>query len=351
MAEAEEKVSRKELLTQQVEAEQEELEFGPEPDLNIHPDNRERTRAPDGKFVSRETVKSDLQENVFESGGKSNNVAEPAKEPPVWERPPKSWKKEHHEAWTKADPQLRQYYVQRENELLATSAKLGNELGPKAKLAESIEAVAQPYMNTIRGLGVDLPAAVKGLMQADHNLRNLPPDQKQAYFIRLGQQYGINLAGNGGQMQQPQPSDPNYHALLNQFNSLRGEVVSFKQQQEQAQQADALAHVNQFASTHEYFEELRPTITKLIETGMASDLETAYNKALKLDDELSEQVAAAQNAETQRAQKEKADRAAKAAKAAAVSVRGTSPGSRPASKAQSRREMLAEQLDSVDSRL
>jgi hypothetical protein len=273
-----------------------------------------------------------------------------AKEPPVWERPPRSWKKETHELWAKADPKLREYYVQRENEMLARYS----ELGPKAKLADDLNKVAEPYMNTIRGMGIDLPKAVKGLMEADHALRNLPADQKRAYWLQIGRQYGIDTGQSpapGQQPQAPNPSDPNFVALLNQFNSLRGEVVSFKEAQEAAQQADALAHVNQFASTHDYFEELRPTITKLIETGLETTLEGAYKHALKVNDELSEQIASAQQAQAQTVERETANRAAKAAKAAAVSVRGSSPGARPASKAQSRREMLAEQLDSVDSRL
>lgn len=34
---------------------------------------------------------------------------EPPPEPPVWERPPASWKKDYHEAWTTADPKLKEY--------------------------------------------------------------------------------------------------------------------------------------------------------------------------------------------------------------------------------------------------
>lgn len=342
----EEKISRRELLTQQVEAEQEELEHGPDPELNIHPDSYERGRDEFGKFVSRETNVPSAQENIKTE---QENVADPVKEPSVWERAPKSWKKEFHEIWPTIDPKGRQYIVQRENEMLARYS----ELGPKAKLAESIEAAAQPYMKTITGMGLDLPRAVKGLMEADNALRTLPIDQRRAYFLQIGRQYGIDLSGTQPQQgqAQPNPTDPNYIALMNELNGVRGEVMTWKQQQEAAQQAEALQHVNEFASTHEYFEELRPTITRLIETGLETTLEGAYKHALKVNDELSEQIQSARQAETERAQRETANRAAKTARAAAVSVRGSSPGARPASKAQSRREMLAEQLDSTDSRL
>ena len=339
----EEKVSRRELLSQQVEAEQEEIEHGVEPALNIHPDSYERGRDETGKFVSRET--SPKQESA--SPQQQGAPPEQPQAPPVWERPPKSWKKDYHELWPTIDERGRQYIHQRENELLGHYASLGQ----KAKQADAINSIAEPYMNTVRGLGIDLPTAVKGLMEADNALRTLPPEQRRAYFFQLGQQYGINLNGGSAQQGQiPQPSDPNFHALLNQFNNLKGEVVSFRESQQQAQEAQALAEVNQFALSHEYFEELRPTITRLIETGLETTLEGAYTHALKTDDELSAQIAAARQATEQSDRRETANRAAKAAKAAAVSVRGSSPGARPASKAQSRREMLAEQLEGIDSR-
>jgi len=337
--------NRRELLSQQMDAEQEELEFGPEPDLNIHPGNAERARGEDGKFVA----KSDKPEKAEAAPKVAQAPAAEAtpKEPAVWERPPKSWKKDYHEVWGTIDPKGREYIVQRENELLGRYS----ELGPKAKLADTISEVAQPYMNTIRGMGIDITRAVKGLLEADNALRTLPPDQRRAYFLQVGRTYGIDLGGAPAQGQQAAPVDQNSYAINNQINNLRGELIAFKEAQEQAQQASYLAEINSFSQTVEHFEDLRPTMIQLLNAGLATDLKSAYDKALRMNDELFEQAAAAKDAEAQQAQRETANRAAKAAKAAAVSVRGSSPGARPASKAQSRREMLLEQFDGVDSRL
>ena len=340
--------NRRELLSEQFDAEQEELEFGAEPDLNIHPGNAERARGEDGKFVS----KPDKPEKpeITPAARPVPSQPEQKAEPPVWERPPKSWKKDYHEVWGTIDPKGREYIVQRENEMLGRYSELGSELGPKAKLAETIETVAQPYMNTIRGMGLDLPRTVKGLLEADNALRTLPADQRRAYFLQVGRTYGIDLGGAPGQAQPAAASlDPNN--LAHQMLTLKGELASFKQSQEQAQQASYLAEINSFAQNAEYFEELRPTMIQLLNAGLATDLASAYKTALKMNDELSEQVASEKNAEAQQAQRETANRAAKAAKAAAVSVRGTSPGARPASKAQDRRSMLREQFDSMDERL
>ena len=181
------KINRRELLSQQLDAEAEEAEHGPAPDLNIHPDSYERGRDESGKFVSRETSS---KATPAESRQDTTLVVDAApKEPAVWERPPKSWKKDFHEVWGTIRSQGPRIYRP------ARKRDVGpiQRTWPKAKLADSITAVAEPYMNTIRGLGVDLPTAVKGLMQADHVLRTSAPEQKRAYLVQLARNYGIDL--------------------------------------------------------------------------------------------------------------------------------------------------------------
>jgi hypothetical protein len=40
-------------------------------------------------------------------------------EPPVWRRPPASWRKDFHEVWQKADPKMQEYAWQREEQMRA----------------------------------------------------------------------------------------------------------------------------------------------------------------------------------------------------------------------------------------
>ena len=112
---------------------------------------------------------------------------EPPAEPPVWERPPASWKKDYHEAWTTADPKLKEYAWKREEEMKAGVQPLLS----KAQFADQMQQAIEPYMQNIRGLGIEAPQAVKALMEADNVLRHGSPQQKQAYFAQLAQQYGI----------------------------------------------------------------------------------------------------------------------------------------------------------------
>lgn len=271
-------------------------------------------------------------------------VAEPQAEPPVWERPPASWKKDYHEVWQTADPKLKEYAWQREEEM-----KRGVEpLLSKAQFADQIQQAIEPYQNNLRTLGIEPPQAIKALMDADNVLRHGTPQQKAQMFASLSQQYGVNL-GEIGNLQQ-QPVDPTVSMLQNELYSVKNEVMTWKQQQEAAQNQALLGEINTFAQKAEFFEDARPTMIQLLNSGMAQNLEDAYNKALRLDESLSSKVQQSQQAQAEAAKREAANKAAKAARAAAVSVRSSTPGVNTATKAQDRRSLLAEQIESLNGR-
>lgn len=266
---------------------------------------------------------------------------EPPAEPPVWERPPASWKKDYHEAWTTADPKLKEYAWKREEEMRAGVQPLLS----KAQYADQMQQAIEPYMNNIRGLGIEAPQAVKALMEADNVLRHGSPQQKQAYFAQLAQQYGINMGDV-----QVQPTDPNFYAIQNELAQVRGEVLNWKQQQENAQNQALLQEIDQFQAKAEYFEEARPTMIQLLNSGVAQDLNDAYQKAIRLDNDLFTKHQQASQGAADAAKREASNRAAKAARAAAVSVKSSTPGAATSTKAQDRRSLLMEQFDNLNER-
>jgi hypothetical protein len=266
---------------------------------------------------------------------------EPPAEPPVWERPPASWKKDYHEAWTTADPKLKEYAWKREEEMRAGVQPLLT----KAQYADQMQQAIEPYMNNIRGLGIEAPQAVKALMEADNVLRHGSPQQKQAYFAQLAQQYGINMGDV-----QIQPTDPNFYAIQNELAQVRGEVLNWKQAQENAQNEALLSEINQFQSKAEYFEEARPTMIQLLNSGVAKDLDDAYQKAIRLDNDLFTKHQQASQGQADAAKREASNKAAKAARAAAVSVKSSTPGAATSTKAQDRRSLLMEQFDNLNER-
>lgn len=277
--------------------------------------------------------------------------AEP-EEPPVWKRPPASWKKDFHEVWQKADPKMQEYAWQREEQMRAGVEPLLS----KAQFADAMQEAISPYMTTIQGLGLTPDKAVGALMEADHKLRTSDPQTKMQYFMQLAQSYGINLGALQGQPAQPgaapqQSVDPLVWQLQNELNQVRGEVMGWKQQQEMMENQTLLGEINQFSLKAEHFEEARPAMIQLLQSGLAQTLDEAYEKAIRLDPNLFDAVQKAQQAEAAARQAKEQNRAAKTARAAAVSVRSATPGVNTAPKSGDRRALLEEAFAEAEQRL
>lgn len=309
-----EAVDRRELLAQQFE----EAEA---------PEVREPPRDEQGKFAPKQ--------------------AEPEAEPPVWKRPPASWKKDYHEPWNTVDDRIKEYVWQREEQM-----RRGVEpLLTKAQFADKMEQVLSPYRDTIRGLGIEEPQAVEAMLKADHTLRFGTPEQKLQMFHQLAQQYGVNLANQAVSNSQNPAMDPTIYALQNEVVKVKGQLQSWQQQQEEAQNAVLLDEIRAFEQKAEHFEAVRPEMIALLQSGAAQTLEEAYDKAVWGNPELREAMLEARQAQALASVSVEKNRAAKAARAAAVSVRGSTPGINTAPKAQDRRTLLAEQFDAITERL
>jgi hypothetical protein len=252
--------------------------------------------------------------------------------------PPRSWKPEYKEVWDKIDPKVQGYIDQRESEM----SRGYEQLKPRIELANKVEEVVQPYVKTMRELNIDTPTAIKGLLEADDLLRNGSQQDKEYYFARLAENYGINLNSVG---QQAQPVDQNMYSLKNEVNSVRHEINSFKEQQqqdrEQLEEKRLISEIDQFRSTKKDFDIFREDMAWMLQNNQAADLNEAYDKAKgKYDSYFSSRQAQ---------ERASIDKAAKTARSAAVSVKTSTPGV-VASKGKDRRSLIAEQLDAVNDR-
>lgn len=271
----------------------------------------------------------------------------PAEPDPAIE-PPQSWKKEFHEAYTKADPQLRQYIAQREEEM----RKGIEQVIPKAKFADEVFQAIQPFQQNLQASGLPPAQAIQALMTADNVLRNAPPEQKRAYAINLLREYGVDL---GVAPPTPEewgpPVDPRVNALQSELQTIKSTVLSYQQQQEASQQAALVAEIEAFSKDKPYFEAVRQAMSQLLTSGQAQSLEEAYERALEPWKPVLTEAERGRQAAEEADKRRKADEAAKAAKAAAVQVRSSTPGRAPQTKAQDRLSLLREQFDAVDSRV
>lgn len=281
----------------------------------------ERARDESGRFVSKEsgtvseapTTDSGSRVSAGTMGDGQSDIADPPAKP----RPqrPSSWKKEYWEDWDKLDPRVAEYFNQRENEMAAGVAPLKAQ----AESAREILGAIAPYQSVLQQYNIHPAKHIGELLAAHQALALGSPEQKLMMFQKLANDYQVPL-------NLPQP-DQQSQWLINQISSLRGEIDGWKTSQQRAEMQQMQGQIEAFKSEadHPHFEELRETMAQLLEAGVAEDLKSAYNKAMRLHDGIwqQEQERLAKTAEQERLHK--AQELTKRAKSNQISPRSATP--------------------------
>lgn len=251
----------------------------------------------------------------------------PAASPKPKTQPPSSWKKDHWEAWDKLaaeNPQLADYLNQREGEFAKGVSTYKQEYETVKPLADAM----QPLLPILQQHGIQPAQWITNMGQAHHSLVFGTPQQKLQMFQKLAQDYGVPLAALYDQqaqqqflMQQtiqPQAQQPDVKALV----------------QEQLTEVFAKQDLTQFQAAKDasgnplypHYEAVRNTMAQLLESGAAQDLKSAYDKAIRLDDNIWEAEQTAKQAAAQQAAQTAQTKQVTKAKGAAVSPKTSTPG-------------------------
>lgn len=272
---------------------------------------------------------------------------------------PTTWKKEYLPLWDKMDRgenltpeearKMLEYSTQRESEYKKGVSAYKAEADNARALTEAIS----PFVPELQKNGIHPAAWINNLGRAHMILSQAPYQQKVELFNKLAQDYGIdlNLAHSGENTTQYQ--DPQSVALKQQIDYLNQQVQQVASWREQQEQGVLMNEIQKFSSDvdkHPHFEVVREQMAQLLENGLANDLETAYAKAVRLNDEIWQMEQNKLLAQTN-AQATQAQRVAKA-KAAAVSPKSVTPNvSAQATDKKDRRSILAEQMGELGSRV
>lgn len=340
------------------QAEEGTLEAPVEREIEV---NDDPIRNEKGQFVSKKEA-----EPVEEAPQAEEQPIEAEASAPVEEeyKPtvarPTTWKKEYLPLWDKLDKgealsvdearSLLQYNVQRENEFKKGVSVYKSEAENAKHLTEAIA----PFMPELQAHGIHPAAWINNLGRAHYILAKGTQDQKQQMFQKLAQDYGIDLNSSYSGENTTQYQDPQTQALQQQLQYLQQQVQqvgSWKQEQENQVLQSEIQRFSSDADKHPHFEAVREQMAQLLERGLANDLESAYAKAVRLNDEIWQQE---QNRLLQTATKQasQAQQVAKA-KAAAVSPKSVTPNRQAGGQAdkKDRRALLAEQMGELGGRV
>jgi hypothetical protein len=219
----------------------------------------------------------------------------------------------------------------------------------EADRARGYEEAIAPFIPELQAQNITPAAWINNLGRAHMVLSKAPYDQKVEMFQRLAQDYGIQLNGESLGVQQ---TDPYTQQLLSQLNQVNQEVSTIKnrfQQEEQSRLMNEIERVRSDAEKFPHFDVLREQMAQLLELGAAPDLETAYKKAVRMNDDVwaleQERLLA-----SARQTSSKAQQVAKA-KTVAVSPKSSTPrGTVSTTEKKDRRSLIADQLGEAMSR-
>ncbi len=350
---------REQLMAAMEQAEDGTLEAPVEREIEVDDDP---IRNEKGQFASRKEQEVQSEEETEVEAQADEAVEEAVEEPqeyvPTVARPT-TWKKEYLPLWDKLDKgenltpeearKMLEYSTQRETEYKKGVSAYKAEADNARALTEAIS----PFVPELQKNGIHPAAWINNLGRAHMILSQAPYQQKVELFNKLAQDYGIDLNSAYSGENTTQYQDPQSVALKQQIDYLNQQVQQVSSWREQQEQSVLMNEIQRFSSDvdkHPHFEVVREQMAQLLENGLANDLETAYAKAVRLNDEVwqTEQNRLLKQATNQASQ---AQRVAKA-KAAAVSPKSVTPNTQAgATDKKDRRSILAEQMGELGSRV
>lgn len=260
----------------------------------------------------------DIIEKEFDKLEAPEEVEAPKEVEVSPERSPwKSWKADAAKVMEKLPEEAQKYIIERQDQF----HKGIEQYKEAASYAKTIDRAISPYKDYMSNLGVTPDVAFTNLLKTEHTLRMGTYQEKAEMLQKLAHDYQIDMNSLAGV-----PYDPNMHNLKSQLEYTQSQLQAsqnFRQSQEDVQ---IQSTIDEFAQSHEHFTDVQATMADLLERGFANDLDDAYAKAVRLDDNLFNKTVAQQQGGANRQNLVQANQAAQAAKAAAVSVKGAPAG-------------------------
>lgn len=193
---------------------------------------------------------------------------------------PKTWTKEALQDWATLPPRVQQEVLKREEDFLRgiTQYKTAAEVGQR------YDAVAQPYRAILQAENID-PVQLFQSFAANHYLLSRgTEEQKLQLAASMVDGYGIDFAKLIDYMGDRAigAPDPYVKQLETRLAQLEGQTRQQAEVQHSAVRSQVENEIAAFAAdpAHPYFEEVSDHIAKLLNSGLATDLKDAYEKAV-----------------------------------------------------------------------
>lgn len=272
-------------------------------------EKEDRTRTPEGKFAKEAKPREPKEPKAAPVEAAAPVSAEPIV-PEVKIEAPKAWPKEKHAIWNGLPQEAKDFLLTREEQVSKGFAEYQN-LGPVKQTVEK----HTPYFQQ---MGVHPSQYLENAISWDRAFRD--PQTRDRAIHEFAATYGINLS-TAPASSEPQEIPLQLQPIVQQFPQITQEINQLRNQVSGFQNERLSSEIQAFAKNHPHFEKVRVTMGQLMQSGAATDLETAYQKAIRLDDNLYQENL---STELEKKTKEAVERA-KSAHKAAVSIPPRAP--------------------------
>lgn len=288
-------------------------------------ENAENKRDDKGRFKSVQAESKDAEPSDNAANVEDGKPVENEKQV---RNPWASWKKEAQSTLSQLPAETQRMIQEREEQF----HKGIEQYKQDAFQGRSLNKALAPHMEYLNQVGVAPETAISTLIQAEKLLRTSDPQTKTQMFMKLAHDYGVDVNSLTNTY-----FDPYKYQLEQQLANQQAMLTQITQSRQMAEEAQLGQTIEQFAQQHEYFDEVRETMADLLDKGLASDLNDAYSKAVRLNDDV---FTRSNHSSGVNNQVQRANNAAKAAKAAAVSVKGSPVGGMKSTEAKSTEEAV-----------
>lgn len=240
---------------------------------------------------------------------------------------PAHWSSDFKDTFNALPSNAQEVFLQRYKDMEGDYTRKTQEVADIRRRASALDEVMVPFRDEFARAGLDDIGAVRQLLGAHKFLRESP----QQAIAWLAQNYGINTEALAANEQADDDfADPQVKQLRDQVSQLQGYLQTQAQQQQDAAVADTQHQITNFASVtkddgslaHPHFDAVRATMGGLIQSGVAQDMDAAYEMAVYANPELRGSLID-QQAEKVTAKQKQAENVRKAKRAQQANVKGS----------------------------
>jgi hypothetical protein len=249
-------------------------------------------RGADGKFLKRDVPPEPTPAPAPHAVPPAAGAATAAPQTPAAVAPddaPPAWTPAAKEKWAALDPALKGEIQRRERDIAVGMQRAADV----RKFGDSVMSEFAPYARILADEGATPQAAIRSLLETSYTLRFGSPEHRHALFASLASQYGIDLNRIVQGQIDPEKARLQWELDSRQVHDARAQTAA---QDELAQ--DVQGELTQFVQSpgHEHYETVRQVMAGLMQTGVATTLQEAYDRACWSDPGIRATLQMAENA-------------------------------------------------------